>query len=57
MNLFFRKKSGAATTAPQASGRSTPGTNCPIWHDVARALDQSARPSAGRSKARQGSPK
>ena len=32
--------------------RSKPGENCALWHDVARALDQSARAADARGKAK-----
>lgn len=28
--------------------RSVPGENCALWHDVSRALDQSARAASAR---------
>ncbi|UXN71349.1 hypothetical protein N8A98_09290 [Devosia neptuniae] len=39
---WILKKLAGNQPAPEPI-RSTPGENCALWHDVSRALDQSAR--------------
>lgn len=51
---WILKKLAGNQPAPKRSEpiRSTPGENCALWHDVTRALDQSARAANERGKAK-----
>lgn len=51
---WLLKKIAGARPGPQQREpmRSVPGENCALWHDVARALDQSARASSERNKSK-----
>lgn len=46
---LLKKVARQAAPKPTQPLRSVPGETCALWHDVARALDQSSR-AAGRNK-------
>lgn len=49
---ILKKLARDQKTPPVEPIRSKPGENCALWHDVARALDQSARAADARGKAK-----
>ncbi|WP_240231293.1 hypothetical protein [Devosia lacusdianchii] len=48
---LLKKVARQPAAKPAEPVRSVPGENCALWHDVARALDQSSR-AAARTKSK-----